>query len=336
MSIQSLINAAKKAVGFPKARTGGTDRWTDYEIVDWISDGFDAMVGEVGGLEAYAEFTITSAGVIAVTKPGATQNPPTIAARNPQLADYKLISVSDALSYVKFRNMTAGILDDERRILRRHSINDSLRQEIYNNAQDYYDSYDLIGISGFALMPFTVNVTNTIGVGYKKKFRRLNFSDPVMTGFGTLNDLTIEGIYTGKIDRKLRVQFHVTPGLPNPDKYRYSWDDGVTWTASDVVATTTAASIGYGLTVKWGAVTGHTLLDYWNSDVNVSSLDDFDIVDQKGYPLLWAAYNMARDIRDIDRDVFLRDGNIAKESWKEGRFYSDMTGDFSLDNPVRK
>ena len=332
MSIQSLIDAAKKAVGFPKARAGGTDRWTDYEILDWLNDGFDAMVGEVGGLEAYAEFTITAGGVIAVTKPGATQNPPTIAANNPPLADYGLFRISDALSYVKFRNMTAGLNDDQRRILIRRSINDPLRQEIYNNAQDYYDSYDLIGTSGFALMPFTVNTTNTVGVGYKKKFRRLNFSEPIMHGAGVLNDLTLEGVYTGKIDRKLRIQMD---GGTNPQTFRYSWDDGVTWTASTVAMSLIAISIGYGITVKWGAVTGHTLLDYWNSDVNVSSLADFDDVDQRGYPLLWAAYNMARDIRDVDRDVFLRDANIAKQSWIDGRFYSDRTLDFSLDNPVR-
>ena len=333
MNIQGLVDLVRTYIGFPTPQTGGDDRLDNLDIIRWINDGFDKMVGEVGGLEAYTEFTITDAGVIVVTEPAAGENPPTIALNNPPLSDYGLFKISDALSYVKFRNKTTELEDDSRRILVRRSINNPHRQEIYNNAQDYYDSYDLVGTSGFCLMPFTVNETNTIGVGYKKKFRRLNFSTPEFHGLGTLNDITLGGVYTGTSDIQLRIQMD---GGTNPQTYKWSIDNGTTWVASGVSMSTTATALGnYGITVKWGAVTGHNLHDFWNSDVNVEPLTDFTEDEQSGFPVHYACWQVSKQIRDMDGLVFMQDAMRYMNEWIEGRFYADRTMDFSLDNPVR-
>ena len=81
--------------------------------------------------------------------------------------------------------------------------------------------------------------------------------DETQYGSG-LNDLTPGGTYTGALGKTIQVQIDGT----TPDTIKYSYDGGSTWNATTVPITTTMY-LNYGVTLTWGAITGHTLNDYW-------------------------------------------------------------------------
>ena len=54
-----------------------------------------------------------------------------------------------------------------------------------------------------------------------------------------------------------------------PDTFKWSTDNGSTWTAEGVNCSTSVTSLQDGIYVKFGATTGHTIGDYWDVDVRV-------------------------------------------------------------------
>lgn len=94
-----------------------------------------------------------------------------------------------------------------------------------------------------------------------------NESNPIKFKMGTvaftgsgLNDMTVSGTYTGSTNMSVRVEID---GTGTPDTIKYSYDGGTTWHATTIKVDTTMY-LNYGITLTFGAVTGHTSTDRWD------------------------------------------------------------------------
>ena len=76
-----------------------------------------------------------------------------------------------------------------------------------------------------------------------------------------LDDLTPGGTFNHQSDISYRVKID---GLGTPDTFTWSADGGITWEATGVAVTGAAQTLNYGVTVTFGATTGHTLNNYWD------------------------------------------------------------------------
>lgn len=77
---------------------------------------------------------------------------------------------------------------------------------------------------------------------------------------GVLNDMTVElNGYTGTFPVEYLVRISSTG---TPDQIRYSTDDGLTWSTATAI-TANAIALSNGITIKFGATTGHTLGSSW-------------------------------------------------------------------------
>ena len=84
--------------------------------------------------------------------------------------------------------------------------------------------------------------------------------EPEIWQGGTLDDLTKGGTFTGVgVKKQYRVKITTAAGT---DKFKWSSDDGVTWSA-EVALTGAAQALELGVTVTFGATTGHALNDEW-------------------------------------------------------------------------
>ncbi len=84
-------------------------------------------------------------------------------------------------------------------------------------------------------------------------------TDEKFTGSG-LDDLTPGGDSTAIVITNYKVEID---GTGTPDTFRWSDDGGSTWDVSTVAITGSAQTLNNGVTVTFGATTGHTLTDYW-------------------------------------------------------------------------
>lgn len=75
-----------------------------------------------------------------------------------------------------------------------------------------------------------------------------------------LNDLTSGGTFTGLLTRKVVVEIDAAD---TPDTFKWSKDGGKTWDVSTVAITGSAQTLTEGITITFGATTGHTLGDKW-------------------------------------------------------------------------
>ncbi len=87
------------------------------------------------------------------------------------------------------------------------------------------------------------------------------------TGTG-LDDMTTGGTFIGSSALNYRVEIDATG---TPDTFRWSDDGGSTWDASGVAITGSAQTLYNGVTVTFGATTGHTLADYWDFSTTVTN-----------------------------------------------------------------
>jgi len=81
----------------------------------------------------------------------------------------------------------------------------------------------------------------------------------VFQGSG-LDDLTSGGTFTGTVLTEYLVEID---GTGASDTFRWSKDGGATWVASNVAITGSAQNLDNGVTVTFGATTGHTVGDRW-------------------------------------------------------------------------
>jgi phage tail sheath gpL-like len=75
-----------------------------------------------------------------------------------------------------------------------------------------------------------------------------------------LNDCISGGAFTGLVTRKIVVQID---GSGTPDTFKWSKDGGKTWEAETVSITGDAQALAEGITITFGATTGHTVGDTW-------------------------------------------------------------------------
>ncbi len=75
---------------------------------------------------------------------------------------------------------------------------------------------------------------------------------------GTLDDVTSGGTYTATTMKRYRVKISTTG---TPDQMQYSEDNGATWSVASSVTTT--MSLSSGVTLTFGATTGHAANDEW-------------------------------------------------------------------------
>ena len=88
-----------------------------------------------------------------------------------------------------------------------------------------------------------------------------------VVGSSGLNDATFGGVYTGSTTKTYRVKVTATG---TPDSFRYSDDDGSTFSVTDIeMRSDGPQTLAEGITILWGATTGHTLNDQWASTVIV-------------------------------------------------------------------
>jgi hypothetical protein len=91
------------------------------------------------------------------------------------------------------------------------------------------------------------------------------------TGSG-LDDATYGGGFRKDSDKTIRVEID---GTGTPDTFKWSQDGGSTWEETTVSITGSAQTLGEtGVTVTFGATTGHTSGDYWDSACTATATDN--------------------------------------------------------------
>lgn len=165
----------------------------------------------------------------------------------------------------------------------------------------------LAGISDVYLPPGTYLVAS--GYAFTKQyfgpgvFSYFGIGPVTFTGAG-LNDIFVEGSYRGM--GSVSVIVEVT-GSTSPNTFRFSPDGGTTWVSqtvtilpddSEVITpltmTTSAQALGQtGVTLRWGAITGHTVGDRWTFTLrqNPKVLEAGTGVSMRGQLILFADGN---------------------------------------------
>lgn len=92
---------------------------------------------------------------------------------------------------------------------------------------------------------------------------------PTFSGTGN-DDITISGNYNGVWTNTLRIEIDSTGGT---DTFRWSKDGGTIWEASSINCSTSDILLADGIYVRWAAVTGHVLNDYWDSAVTTWGIE---------------------------------------------------------------
>lgn len=208
-TMAQLITLVRDIVYLPAPVTGATDYLSDTNILRWLNDAFEDMVDAVFGIPAYLEFTITSAGVITVTK--STSSPVvTSGLITTTTEDHVWKNLPAVRSWGRFLNLTDAVAETENRRMDLIDEQDARYQDVINNAQDYILWYALNPDKGFLLIPTTWRVTNTIGIHYKQNFVRLA-SGETPSSFFRETDLDYP-VYTAA--QKVGVQVEDTRSMP--------------------------------------------------------------------------------------------------------------------------
>lgn len=115
------------------------------------------------------------------------------------------------------------------------------------------------------------------------------------TGSG-LDDATSGGTFKKQVNQTVRVQIDATG---TPDTFKISYDGGSTWDQTGVEITGSAQALGYGLTVTFGATTGHTAGDYWDISATASATDKTSAGEGSIPALTWSIGTTAATGLDI-------------------------------------
>jgi len=102
---------------------------------------------------------------------------------------------------------------------------------------------------------------------FKATLRKTIIQNAVFTGTG-LDDLTSGGTYTGALGPIYTI---VIDSLGGTDTFKWKKDSGAYTTG--VNCATSAITLSYGVTVVFGAITGHALADQWKVEVKSYGVD---------------------------------------------------------------
>lgn len=116
--------------------------------------------------------------------------------------------------------------------------------------------------------------------------------DPVLYGLSASPIMTQSGTYTGTVDVRYLIEIET---VGTPDTFRWSNDDGLTWT-SGVAVTGGAQLLENGVSITFGATTGHDIDDYWIVSAKSSS-DNSIATDMNS-----KAYAIFKGIGDTDTE----------------------------------
>ncbi|MFH1048906.1 MAG: hypothetical protein V1732_04555, partial [Patescibacteria group bacterium] len=102
--------------------------------------------------------------------------------------------------------------------------------------------------------------------------------DVTFTGSG-LNDMTFGGTFIGVASTHYRIQIDAAGAT---DTFKWSDDGGTTWVATAVAITGLAQTLNNGITITFGATTGHTLDARWDFYRQVADING-NIIEQLKY-----------------------------------------------------
>lgn len=118
--------------------------------------------------------------------------------------------------------------------------------------------------------------TGNVGIGTTNPQGELHVNNPAVwdgvtfTGTG-LNDLNVNySNYSGSGSKTYVAE--VTNAGPTPNMFRWSSDYGQTW-VSNVPMALSGINVNYGITIGFGAISGHTFGDQWTWTVSESFMD---------------------------------------------------------------
>ena len=106
----------------------------------------------------------------------------------------------------------------------------------------------------------------------------VSISTPVFTG-AALNDLSVSGVFTGSADKSFIVKIDAAG---SPDTFTWSNDGGTSWQASGVAITGSLQLLSDGISITFGATSGHTASDQWTFDCSAAGSDT-----ERGFAYDW-------------------------------------------------
>jgi hypothetical protein len=140
---------------------------------------------------------------------------------------------------------------------------------------------------------------------------------PTFVGTG-LDDLTAGGDFSGSGISSYLVEIDAED--PASDSFRWSSDGGTTWAAEGVAINDTEHALADGVSIAFGAQTGHTLADMWTVDAAVTQASSVSIkgdvvvvsYNVAGAPRLGGiqVFHKARQFPELTSEAWIRDEDI--------------------------
>lgn len=169
-----------------------------------------------------------------------------------------------------------------------------------------------------------------INEGEISSVQEMSVTAETFVGSG-LDDATISGNFNGVWTDQLRVRID---GTGTPDTYEYSIDGGSTWEDTDVPITGSAQLLQDGLYVTFAATTGHTLTDYWWSDVVAWAITLKALTANSNVYNSGASIGTTLPLRDVTATVFttVSQASGVSEGTPARLWVDDTTGFLATDD----
>lgn len=174
--------------------------------------------------------------------------------------------------------------------------------------------------------PIFVHNTSTINEGTITSTQERDMPAFTFTGSG-LDDCTLSGNFNGNADTDLRIVIDSTGAT---DTFSWSRTGDATYVATGVSCATTPTLLENGLYVTFGAITGHTAADRWDSAIKTWGITVGGLTNNSNGYNVGDHICTTLPIRDLERAKYgvVNAASGASES-PSSRLYLDDTSDFS-------